>query len=54
MPMGVFIPARISIGTCVCVYTRRGFLLCLFEYIGFLRTSDDGYAIKRNPRFYAL
>ena len=54
MPMGVFIPVRISIGTCVCVYTRRGFLHCLFGFKGFLRTSNGGYAIKRNPRFYAL
>lgn len=43
MPMGVFIPVRtMNIGACVCVYTRRGFLHCLFDNKGFPSTSESG------------
>ena len=43
MPMGVFIPVRtMNIGACECVYTRRGFLHCLFDNKGFPSTSESG------------
>ena len=39
---GVFIRPRVLFGARVFVYTQRGFLHCLFEITGFLRTSNDG------------
>ena len=42
MPMGVYTLARTFWCVCGYVYTQRGFLHCLFEITGFLRTSNDG------------
>lgn len=42
MPMGVYTLARTMWYVCGYVYTQRGFLHCLFEITGFLRTSNDG------------
>ena len=52
MPMGVFIPVRtIDYGACVCVYTRRGFLHCLFETKGFSYDLKWRISKRRDPRF---
>lgn len=42
MPMGVYTLTRTFGCVCVYVYAQRGFLHCLFEITGILRTSNDG------------
>lgn len=52
MLMGVlYAPAYIVWYTRVYVYTRRGFLHCLFDYDGFSQDLKWRISNKRNPRF---
>ena len=52
MPMGVSIPVHIMFyGMCMCVYTQRGFLHCLFETKGFSYDLKWRISKRRDPRF---
>ncbi len=50
MPMGVYTPSRTMWYVCGYVYTRRGFLHCLFGYTVF-SGPQQRISNKGNPRF---